>query len=128
MNLEYKDGLLFSNIEITHYGKMIQFPNVVIDTGAAQSILSIDVAQGLFNAYEPGDQILFMNGIGGREAAVRRKIHEVGFHSFRVVNFSIDFGRIDTDDKIDGLIGLDILIPGGFIVDLYRLEIYSNPI
>ncbi len=53
MNLEYREGLLFSNIAITHHGRTIQFPNVIIDTGTAESILSIDVAQEMFNAYEP---------------------------------------------------------------------------
>ncbi|MFB5269569.1 retropepsin-like aspartic protease [Paenibacillus enshidis] len=125
MNLEYREGLLFSNITITHCGKTIQFQNVVIDTGAAESILSIDVAPELFNAYEPEDQIRFMTGIGGREAAVRRRIHEVEFHSFQGVHFPIDFGRIGDDNRIDGLIGLDILIPGRFIIDLNRLEIYT---
>lgn len=124
MNLEYREGLLFSKIAITHYGRTIQFPNVIIDTGAAESILSIDVAQGLFNSYEPEDQIRFMTGIGGREAAVRRRIDEVEFHSFRAAYFPIDFGRIGEDTRIDGLIGLDILIPGRFIVDLNRLQIY----
>lgn len=38
------------------------------------------------------------------------------FHSFRMTNFLIDFGRIGEDTRINGLIGLDILIPGKFFI------------
>ncbi|WP_178075973.1 hypothetical protein [Paenibacillus oralis] len=37
-----------------------------------------------------------------------------------------DFGRVGEDPRINGLIGLDILIPGRFIVDLPRMQIYSS--
>lgn len=67
---------MFSNISITYYGRTIQFPNVIIDTG---SRVSIDVAQKLFNENEPEDQIRFMTGIGGREAAVRRKENDAKY-------------------------------------------------
>lgn len=82
-----------------------------------------DVVQGLFDGYEPGDQLRFMTGIGGREASVRRKIHRVQFYSFQMDDFPIDFGHIGEDTSINGLIGLDILIPGQFILDLGRLQI-----
>lgn len=125
MNLEFRDGLLFSSIVIRHGEKSIVIPHVVIDTGAAESILSIDAVQDLFDGYEPGDQLRFMTGIGGREASVRRKIHRIQFHSFQMDDFPIDFGRIGEDTSINGLIGLDILIPGQFILDLGRLQIYA---
>lgn len=123
MNLDYVNGLLFSCITITHHGHTIFIPKVVIDTGAAESILSIDAVEDLFNDYEPEDQIRFMTGIGGREASVRRKINQMEFHSFLMKDTRIDFGRIGEYTEINGLIGLDILIPGKFIVDLHRLQI-----
>lgn len=125
MNLDFRDGLLFSKISITHYEKSIIIPNVIIDTGASETILSIDAVDGLFSQYEPEDQIRFMSGIGGREASVRRKIHKIEFNSFRLAHYPIDFGRIGEDTRINGLIGLDILIPGKFIVDLNQLQLYS---
>lgn len=85
MNLDYVDGLLFSSIAITHHGKTIIIPKVVIDTGAAESILSIDAVEGLFNDYEPEDQIRFMTGIGGREASVHRKIDLARPHAVSVL-------------------------------------------
>ncbi|MDF2651583.1 MAG: hypothetical protein K0Q73_7388 [Paenibacillus sp.] len=97
MNLDVVNGLLFSCITITHHGKSIFIPKVVIDTLAAESILSIDAVAELFNDYEPEDQIRFMTGIGEYT-------------------------------EINGLIGLGILIPGNFIVDLHRLQLYPASI
>ncbi len=77
MNLDLVDGLLFSSINITHQGKTVVIPHVVIDKGAAESVISIDAVQDLFDAYEPEDQIRFMTGIGGKEAAIRRKVDGV---------------------------------------------------
>ncbi|MCD9024020.1 retropepsin-like aspartic protease [Cohnella silvisoli] len=124
MNLDYVDGLLFSSVFIKHNGKTILVPHIVIDTGAAESIISIDAVEELFNTYEPEDQIRFMTGIGGREASVRRRIDQVEFHSYKAQDIRIDFGRIGEYSGINGLIGLDILIPGKFIVDLHRLRLY----
>lgn len=87
-----------------------------------------DAVEDLFNDYEPEDQIRFMTGIGGREASVRRKINQVEFHSFLVKDVRIDFGRIGEYTEINSLIGLDILIPGKFIVDLHRLHLYPASI
>ncbi|WP_165452277.1 aspartyl protease family protein [Paenibacillus thalictri] len=125
MNLEYIEGLLFSSITIVHRGNSIMITHVVIDTGAAESVISIDAAGTLFNSYEPEDQLRFMVGIGGREASIRRKIDRVLFDTFSISDFHIDFGKIGEYPGINGLIGLDILIPGRFMIDLSRLQLYS---
>jgi len=125
MKINYTDGLLFSEITLVHRSQTMVVPRVVIDTGAAESIISIDIVDDLFQVYEPEDQIRFMVGIGGREAAIRRKIDLVSFHSFHLEDISMDFGRIGEYSDINGLIGLDVLIPGRFMVDLNRIQLYS---
>ena len=42
MELEYRDGLLFTSIEIVYKGKSKVIDNVVVDTGVAGSIISPD--------------------------------------------------------------------------------------
>ena len=49
MNLDYIDGLLFSSLTITYDGRSILIPDVVIDTGAAESIISIDAVDERFH-------------------------------------------------------------------------------
>ncbi len=42
MDIEYRDGLLFTSIEIFYRGKMKKIENIVIDTGASQTLISQD--------------------------------------------------------------------------------------
>ena len=42
MKLEYRNGLLFTSIEIKHRKKSKIIDNIVIDTGAAETIISPD--------------------------------------------------------------------------------------
>lgn len=45
INIEFRDGLLFISIEIIFRGKRLVVDNIVIDTGAAKSILSPDTVE-----------------------------------------------------------------------------------
>ncbi|MCZ0756836.1 aspartyl protease, partial [Anoxybacillus sp. J5B_2022] len=40
MQIEYRDGLLFTSIEIVYRGKTKRIDNMVIDTGAAKTLIS----------------------------------------------------------------------------------------
>jgi len=42
MKIEFRDGLLFSSIRISFRGSTKVIENMVIDTGAAESIISPD--------------------------------------------------------------------------------------
>ncbi|BCJ87764.1 hypothetical protein skT53_27490 [Effusibacillus dendaii] len=65
-----------------------------------------------------------MRGIGGKQRSLRKKVDGVRFGSFEINEMYVDFGLLDSD--IDGLIGLDILLSGRFIIDLANMEIYRN--
>jgi hypothetical protein len=45
INIEFRDGLLFTSIKIDFRGKRLWLDNVVIDTGASESILSPDAVE-----------------------------------------------------------------------------------
>lgn len=40
MNIEYRDGLLFTTIEILYRGKSKIIDNIVVDTGAPQTLIA----------------------------------------------------------------------------------------
>jgi len=122
MRIEYRDGLLFASVTLSHGGHRIEVPDVVIDTGATQSLISIDAVDTLFQRYEPGDRLIYMRGIGGSEASVRRRIDSVRFNAFVAENLHVDFGTLWDHPGINGLVGLDILMPGRFVIDLGLLE------
>lgn len=124
MKLEYRDGLLFTAIEIVYKGKSKVIENVVVDTGAAGSIISPDVVDELGIYAELNDKIMEYYGVGGStHIAFIKKIDSIIVGNERIKNIEIDFGLIDQNGEINGLIGLDILMEFGAIIDLNELII-----
>ena len=64
MKIEFQDGLLFTSIEISFRGSTKVIGNIVIDTGAAESIISPDVVEELGIFAEPEDSVNSFYGVG----------------------------------------------------------------
>ena len=122
MKIKYRDGLLFTSIEITYKGKSKIIDNIVVDTGAANSLISQEAVDEIGIRISKDDEIVTSYGIGGTEHAFVKTIDEVKIDDFQLNNISIDFTVFPYED-INGLLGLDILIEGGFIIDLDILKI-----
>lgn len=45
MKINLRDNLLFTSLVLTHNGKQIDIENVIVDTGAAQTLISSDIAE-----------------------------------------------------------------------------------
>ena len=67
MKIEYVDELLFANIKITYKGKTKNIDNVIVDTGAAHSLLSVDSVSDIDISVNYGESIVTMYGIGGED-------------------------------------------------------------
>lgn len=127
MRIEYRDGLIFTSIKISYKGNSKIINNVVIDTGAAASIISPDAVDDIGVYAELGDRIIEYYGVGGSSHhAFIKKINEIELGSKSLNDIEIDFGLIDTNGEINGLIGLDILMEVGAVIDLKNLEIDVN--
>ncbi len=118
------DDLLLADITITHEGHTVVIPNLVVDTGAVESLVSIDAVEEIFKGYRPDDRLHFMRGIGGIEPAIRRKVDEVRLGEYTAYGLRLDFAPMNDHPRINGLIGLDLLVPGRFIVDLVNFDLY----
>lgn len=53
--------------------------------------------------------------------AFEKTVESVEFGGFRMEQKPLDFGQID--GYINGLIGLDILLSGGLVIDLDTMEV-----
>ncbi|MDK2817005.1 MAG: hypothetical protein PWR22_1634 [Moorella sp. (in: firmicutes)] len=126
MRVEYREGLLFVTISVTYKEKTKLIDSIVIDTGASNSIISSDVVEDLGIVFTPGDPVVISYGVGGKQYAFVKKVDRVAFGSFSISDYSIDFGLIDPDNKINGLLGLDLLMQAGAILDLKNLRLYFN--
>lgn len=122
MRLSFEDGLLLGTIDITFQGKTRTIDRVIIDTGASHSIIVADEASELGIYFEPGDKLVNSIGIGGEEYGFSKKVDRVNFGNKSFSSVEIDFGNLNGFD-INGLIGLDLLKAGKFIIDLKKLEL-----
>jgi len=126
MKLEYKDGLLFVDMNIGYKDKNVLIRNVVVDTGAAHTIINPDAVYELGIKAEANDEFVTMYGVGGEHYSYRKNINLVSIGSNHLENVNIDFGIIDEEGYINGLLGLDILLKLGVTINLKELNLYIN--
>lgn len=124
MKIIHQDGLLFTTLEIKYQGKKKMIKKIVIDTGV-QTIISPDAVFDIGIKYGLGDRIVGAYGIGGRQYAFEKQVEAVRFDSFSIGPCNIDFGLIDTEGNINGLLGLDLLMEAGVVIDFKNLMIYE---
>ena len=126
MRIDLQDGLLFVSLTLVYQGRTYTIDRVVLDTGAAQSLLDRDAVEPLHIKPEQSDEIVTMMGIGGPEIALRKQIDQLQFGSYKQDNPWLDFGLLDAHPGINGLLGADILVNGRFIIDLENMEVYQH--
>ncbi|PHJ39512.1 hypothetical protein P378_02925 [Desulforamulus profundi] len=126
MKLHYRDGLLFTTLRICHRGKDILIENIVLDTGASHTIISPDAVESIGITIEDDDMLVTSYGVGGKQFAFVKMVDKIKFNTFTVEECYIDFGVIDMDGKINGLLGLDLLMKAGVIIDMKNLLLYEG--
>jgi len=124
VRIEYSEGLLLASLTVTYMGKNKIIDRMAIDTGAAHTIIVSDAVDDIGIHFEFGDHINRSFGIGGTDYAFEKTVDLLEFGEFKMTKKPLDFGHIDWD--INGLIGLDILIPGQFVIDLKSMELHSK--
>ena len=125
MKLESRGGLLLVGLTIEFRGHTMMVDDLVVDTGAVQSLISIDAVDGLDIAPEPEDECVFMRGIGGRELSLRKRVNAIRCDTYHAADVLLDFGQLAAHEGINGLIGLDILESGRFVIDLNAMQLRS---
>jgi hypothetical protein len=103
MKIEYTNGLLYAELTLSYQGKTKAIDRLIIDTGAAQTLLSADAVfdLGVFAVAE--DELTVMSGIGGEELAFRKLIDHVIFDTMELDQFPLDFGDLDEGFGINGI-------------------------
>ncbi|RED66134.1 retropepsin-like aspartic protease [Cohnella lupini] len=122
MQIEFRDGLLFTEVTIQYQGQSKLIKNVVIDTGASHSLISQDAVDDIDIRATKDDHFITSFGIGGEEHAFIKKIDSIEIGDFVVKDLEIDFTSFKYHN-INGLLGLDILLEGKFNIDLFNLEL-----
>ena len=125
MNIEFRDGLLFTSIQITYNGVSKVIDNMVIDTGCARTLIVSEVVEEINIRVEPDDELIVCQGIGGTEVSFVKHIDLIKLENIEFNNKDIDFSNIDYEG-INGLVGLDLLIEAGIIIDLDKLKMHPR--
>lgn len=90
MNIEYRDGLLFVDIELFYKGQYKVINNVVIDTGASSSIISPDCVDDIGIYADVNDRIMQYYGVGGStHSAFIKQIDEIKIGSKSILIYWI---------------------------------------
>jgi predicted aspartyl protease len=126
MNVYIYDMLICTDLTVTFNGKSKVLKNVVIDTGAAQSILNSACVEDLGIVPSTSDKILKTKGIGGEMKFFYRHIDEIKIGNDVLLNMEIDFGNIDPKGEIMGLIGLDLLNRLRAVIDVEIPSVYEK--
>ncbi|WP_172198751.1 retropepsin-like aspartic protease [Saccharibacillus qingshengii] len=125
MNIEYRDGLLFTEITV-HFNKQKKVTsNIVIDTGASHTLISQDEVDEIGIQVSMEDDIITSYGIGGKEHAFSKKIEGIQVGDFILKDVYIDFTSFKYH-SINGLLGLDVLTEGEFNIDLKAFELFRS--
>lgn len=78
--LDYKDGLLYVSIQLMHGDNEIAIDNVIVDTGAAHTIILSDYLEELDVELSDTDELVKASGYGGMVyGAVRKKMDKIEF-------------------------------------------------
>jgi len=125
MKLELVNRLLEVELTIFYKGKKKIIDKLVIDTGAAHTLISSDIVEDIGIYFENGDPLVSAYGIGGEEYSFRKSVDFIKLGTHEISEMKLDFENLD-DWGIHGLIGLDILMNRKFIIDLEKLELVQN--
>ncbi len=127
VKIQFKNGLLYTSIELTHEGKSIIVNDVIIDTGAFHTIISPYYLEELQAEFTDDDILIEAYGYGGASSyAVRKRIDTISCEHITLSDFKIDFGEIDPDEKVNGLLGLDFFRKAGIVLDIADLNMYRK--
>ncbi len=124
MKIRIEGGLLYVTAELVYQGQKLTLQDVILDTGSAATLFSVDESVKLGLVPEPGDPIRRVRGVGGSEFVFSKRLDSLSLGELKQSNFPVQIGAMDYGFPIQGLIGLDFLMQAGAVIDLASLEMY----
>lgn len=125
MKIRLQGELPFITVKLIHQGLEVDLDHVLLDTGSAATLFSVDKAAEIGIKPALKDVVERMFGVGGMEFVISKQIGAVVVDDLHLENFDIQIGTLKYGIDINGIIGVDFLIQTGAIVDFARMEIYS---
>lgn len=126
MRLELRESLLFVPVTLVYRGARLEIDDLLVDTGSASTLLSIDAVAPLGIYPETTDNIRRIRGVGGVDYVFSRPVDAISIGGRAASSLEIEFGGLDYGFKMNGILGLDALLRAGAVLDLKNLTIESS--
>ena len=126
MKINVVDNLPHVTATIKRGDDEAMFKTVLLDTGSAGSVFSVDVLREAGIEPTPEALIRRMVGIGGEEFVVDIPVDNLIVGTLQAGGFTIEAGNLDYGFDFDGILGFDFLQQTGAVIDLAAMEIRSK--
>lgn len=123
MRLQLRGDLAFVAARLTYRGAIVEIPDVLVDTGAASTVINADLAGEAGVFLEPADRLRVLRGVGGREFVFVRRIDRLALGEQGLDDFEIEVGEMDYGFTIGGILGMDFLRAARAVIDLGQLTL-----
>ena len=95
MQLLLKDDLPYVTVTVAYKGKTVEISDVLVDTGSASTILSVDKLTDVDIKPSVDDILHTIRGIGGVEVVFLREVDFLKLGEHSISNFEIEVGGMD---------------------------------
>lgn len=123
MRLTCRHELAFVTATLTYRGSAIEIPDVLVDTGAASTVINADHAADAGIYLEASDRLRRLRGVGGHEHVFVRTVDRFAIGDHGLDGFEIEIGELDYGFRFGGILGMDFLRAARAILDLGALTI-----
>lgn len=118
ISINLRDGLIYVDANLQHGNNSIKIKNALVDTGSTATVISSDIAHSLGMKPESTDIINSVQGIGGSETVVEKRIDVISIDNVEARNFNIQVGAMNYGIELEAIIGLDLLTECKVIMNL----------
>jgi predicted aspartyl protease len=123
VQLILRHDLAFVTATLTYSGTSIEIPDVLVDTGAASTVINADLAAEARIYLRPSDQLRRLRGVGGHEHVFVRRVDRLALGEQGLDDFDVEIGEMDYGFEIGGILGMDLLHAANAVIDLGKLSI-----
>ena len=123
MQLNFRHKLAFVTATLTYRGATREVPDVLVDTGAASTVINADLAAEVGIHVAPNDQLRRLRGVGGHEHVFVRQVDRFAIGNHGLDDFHVEIGEMDYGFDFGGIIGMDFLRTARAVIDLGNLTI-----
>jgi predicted aspartyl protease len=118
VRLTFRHDLAFVTATLTYNGVSIKIAYVLVDTGAASTIINADLAADAGVYVSPSDTLRRLRGVGGHEHVFTRSVDRLAIGEHGVDAFEVEVGEMDYGFEIGGILGMDFLRSAHAVIDL----------